>query len=77
MTLVQLIKKLEKLRAKHGNAKVCADADAIELGTGNHTWSIVNLKDVRFSHVRQVDEDGDAKCGSGGYEITKPCIILS
>lgn len=75
MTVTQLIKALEKLRAKHGNVKVCANAEGM-LKAFNEVYTIVDVKTAEFALIRIADGDGFTEYDSRGHERQQECIVL-
>jgi hypothetical protein len=76
MTVTQLIKQLEKLRAKHGNLKVCVDRDDIEHAL-NGVGTVVSLAFTSVMWVGECDGDGFTVSNKDGTERGRNEIVLA
>lgn len=74
MTITKLIKRLEALRAKHGNVKVCVDHDS--LWTGNGTFNICDVSGIDVSSIRIADGDGFTVINKDGSERERTCAVI-
>lgn len=75
MTAKQLIKRLEKLVAEHGNVHICVDWQAIR-DSCNGVFDIVDVQEADFDSVRLADGDGFTEYTKAGLERQKRCVVL-
>lgn len=76
MTINQLIKKLERFKAKgHGRAKVCANAQSL-LDQSNGVFQIADIETMSVDCVRQCDGDGFTIENKDGSERSTTCLVM-
>lgn len=74
MTVTQLIRQLEKLKAKHGNLQVGVSKD--ELDDGNGSWAVCHISTVVAEWVYLSDDDGGVAYTKAGVERGSMQILL-
>ena len=75
MTLLQTIRRLQKLYEKHGNVKVGVDWAAIR-NSSNGVYDIGNISEFEFDHVAEVDGDGFMVVNKDGSERTTRTVVI-
>jgi hypothetical protein len=75
MTVTQLIRKLERLREKHGNCQVAVNCREM-LAKFSDVFDIVSVETAEFEQVLQADGDGFGLTDSQGREKFQPNIVL-
>ena len=74
MTVTQLIRQLEALKAKHGNLSVTVNKP--ELFDGNGTWDVCTISSVTAEWVPLADEDGGIAHTKAGHERGSMQFVL-
>ncbi len=74
MTVTQLIRRLEALKAKHGNIRV--GIDSTDLLDGNGAFNIVNVHQAEVDWVALVDGDGSQEFTKSGLARGAYYIVM-
>ena len=77
MTINQLIKKLEKIRDKHGKRLTVMCAHETMRDFHNRTFSHGHIMDVKIELLNQADGDGHTEYNKDGSERIRAIVELS
>ena len=76
MTVTQLIRTLERLKAKHGNVKVSVNVAEVENPNMRPECDIFHLRDAVAQWVNLADDDGGIAMTKAGRERGSVLIVL-
>lgn len=75
LTVSRLIRELQKIeREGRGSVRVAVNTDT--LNTGNQTWNICGLKQIKLVHVGMLDGDGFRIKNKNGIERVRLHAVL-
>lgn len=78
MQLRTFIKKLQKLESEgHGRALVTIDKNTFTHPLEDDGCCILNVENVDWNHIGQMDGDGFTAYTKNGQEKVKKCILLT